>query len=293
MTGTPWARKPQRSPGEAPLLIHDLIEAAPAGARVLDAGCGPGSWRYEQRPDLEVAAFDIKFPPGPPPRAPNAAIFRADLARLPLPDQRFDLTICHYVLEHVTNFEPCCDELARVTRRGGALYLAVPRSASFDDRLYRFAGWFAKYVLLKLRKRLEHQQRFDLERLLTAFAARGFEVESWARVPAGFSWMNDPRTKPLQGPFTATLAALHRATGLDLAADANFVLVFRKTADPGPGSGGAPGRAADPRRLPAPRRITHVCRECGEHAVLEPPAPWPKSWTCPWCGKPNPFGRPR
>ena len=293
MTGTPWARKPERSPGEPPLFLHELIEAAPAGARVLDAGCGPGSWRYPQRPDLKVAAFDIKFPPGPPPRAPNAAIFRADLARLPLPDQRFDLTICHYVLEHVTRLEPCCDELARVTRGGGALYLAVPRSASFDDRLYRFAGWFAKYVLLKLRKRLEHQQRFDLARLLAAFAARGFEVESWARVPAGFSWMNDPRVKALQGPFTATLAALHRATGLDLAADANFVLVFRKAAVPGPGSGGAPGGAADPRRLPAPRRITHVCRECGEHAVLEPPAPWPKHWTCPWCGKPNPFGRPR
>ena len=184
MTGTPWARKPERSPGEPPLFLHELIEAAPAGARVLDEGCGPGSWRYPQRPDLEVAAFDIKFPPGPPPRAPNAAVFRADLARLPLPDQRFDLTICHYVLEHVTHLEPCCDELARVTRRGGALYLAVPRSASFDDRLYRFAGWFAKYVMLKLRKRLEHQQRFDLERLranLTLFArhARGAGRLTW------------------------------------------------------------------------------------------------------------------
>src|SRR6058998_3493326 len=102
------ARKPTRAPGEPPLFLHELIEAAPPGARVLDAGCGPGSWRYASRPDLRVAAFDIKFPPGPPPPAANAAVFRADLARLPLQDGSVDLTICHYVLEHVTRLEPCC-----------------------------------------------------------------------------------------------------------------------------------------------------------------------------------------
>ncbi len=280
MTVTPWAQKPARAPGEPPLFVHELVDATATAARVLDAGCGPGSWRYERRPDLRVTAFDLKFPPGPPAPAPNGGIFRADLARLPLRDRVFDLTICHYVLEHVTAIEPCCDELARVTREGGTLYLSVPRSAAFDDRLYRFAGVFAKVALFKFRKRLEHQQRFDLERVLDLFTARGFEVEAYARVPAGFSWMNDPRTKRLQGPFTTTLAWLHRWSGVDLAADANFVFAFRKS--------GAPGR-----RLPPPRRVTHVCRECGEHAVLTPPHPTPGRWLCPWCGKSNPLGRPR
>ena len=258
-----------------------MIAALPQGARVLDAGCGPGSWPHPIRPDLDITAFDIKFPPGPPRPGRLVHVFRGDLARLPLRSGLFDLTVCHYVLEHVTALTACCDELARVTRPGGTLYLSVPRAASFDDRLYRFAGYFAKYALLKLGKRLEHQQRFDLETLLDRFGARGFEVTAWARVPAGFSWMNDPRTKRLQGPFTAALAALHRATGIDLAADANFVLALRKT--------GARGR----RPLPPARRVTHVCRECGEHAVLDPPTPWPHRWNCPWCGKPNPLGRPR
>jgi SAM-dependent methyltransferase len=275
------AAKPARRPGEPPLFVHEQIAGAAGGARVLDAGCGPGSWDYARRPDLGVLAFDIKFPPGPPPRLPHVAVWRADLARLPLRDAVADLTICHYVLEHVTALAPCCDELARVTRAGGVLYLAVPRSASFDDRLYRFAGLFAKYALLKLGKRLEHQQRFSLARLLDLFTARGFEVEAWAPVPAGFSWMNDPRTKRLQGPFTAALAALHRATGIDLAAAANLVLSLRKT-----------GRTGN-RALPPPRRVTHVCRECGEHAVLDVPAAAPTTWICPWCGKPNPLGRGR
>jgi len=276
-----WVRKPEPTRGDPPLFLRELITAVPPGARVLDAGCGPGSWPYGERGDLRIVGFDIKFPPGPPAPAPCVAVFRGDLARLPLRDASFDLTVCHYVLEHVTELAACCDELARVTGPGGTLYLSVPRAASFDDRFYRFAGVFAKYVLLKLGKRLEHQQRFDLEKLLGLFEARGFEVEALARVPAGFSWMNDPRTKRLQAPFTAAVAGLHRATGIDLAKDANLVLTFRKA--------GAKGA----RREPKLRRVTHVCLECGEHAVLDPPSPAPRTWTCPWCGKPNPLGRPR
>ena len=280
-TGSPWAAKPVRLADEPPLFLHELIAAAPARARVLDAGCGPGSWRYAERPELVVTGFDIKFPPGPPVPAPRGGVLRADLSRLPLRDGAFDLTICHYVLEHVTTLAACCDELARVTKPAGTLYLSVPRAASFDDRLYRFAGYFAKVALGKFAKRIEHQQRFDLEAVLALFETRGFEVESLARVPAGFSWMNDPRTKRLQGPFTDAVAWLHRATGIDLARDANLVLTFRNV-----GGFGA-------RRTPRLRTVTHVCRDCGEHSALAPPVPTPTRWTCPWCGKPNPLGRAR
>ena len=279
-----WCAKPVRRPGEPALFIGELIEELRPGARVLDAGCGPGSWDYARRADLRVVAFDIKFPPGPPARAPHVSVARADLARLPYRDGVFDLVICHYVLEHVTELEACCDSLARVTRPGGTLYLSVPRAAAFDDRLYRFAGYFAKYALLKFRKRIEHQQRFDLDMLLRLFARRGLDALALARVPAGFSWMNDARTKPLQGPFTDALAWLHRATGIDLAADANFVLAFRKSS-----GGGAPAGAAQPLL----RRVTNVCRECGELSVCAPPQPAPALWTCPWCGRSNPFGRAR
>jgi len=278
--------KPARAPGDPPVFLREVIESAPPGAAVLDAGCGPGSWPYALRPDLAITGFDIKFPPGPPPRGERVRVARADLARLPFRDASFDLTVCHYVLEHVTELDACCDELARVTKPGGALYLSVPRAASFDDRLYRFAGYFAKFALMKFGKRIEHQQRFDLDGLLARFERRGLRLTAHAFVPAGFSWMNDPRTKPLQGAFTGALARLHRATGIDLAKDANFVLTFVREES----AGGAERRA---RPLAGPRRVTHVCRDCGEHAVIEAAPPWPASWNCPWCGKPNPFGRPR
>ncbi len=288
LSGTLQAVRPVRAPGEPPLFLRELIDAAPRGARVLDAGCGPGSWPYGDRPDLRITAFDIKFPPGPPARREGLDVLRAGLEHLPLRAGLFDLVVCHYVLEHVSGLDACCDELARVTRPGGTLYVSVPRAAAFDDRLYRFAGIFAKYALLKFHKRLEHQQRFDLPGLLELFCRRGFAVTAHASVPAGFSWMNDPRTKGLQGPFTDALAWLHRVLGIDLARDANFVLAFRRDAAAAavpvpPGGGELSGR----------RRVTHVCRECGEHALIAARPPWPPRWDCPWCGRPNPFGRPR
>jgi SAM-dependent methyltransferase len=269
------AARPARGPGQPPLFLYEVLAAAPPGALVLDAGCGPGSWDYARRPDLDIVGFDVKFPPGPPPRSERVRVLRADLARLPVRDAVFDLTVCHYVLEHVTGLEACCDELARVTKPGGVLYLSVPRAAAFDDRLYRFAGYFAKYALGKFRKRLEHQQRFDFQKLMDLFYARGFELSAYARVPAGFSWMNDARTKPLQRRFTALVARIHRTLGVDLGADANYVMSFRKAGTVGL------------------RRVTHVCRECGEHAVIEAEQPWPERWTCPWCGSGNPLGAPR
>jgi SAM-dependent methyltransferase len=285
----PWVRKPVPAPGEPPLFLHELIGSAPQGARVLDAGCGPGSWDYAKRPDLRITALDIKFPPGPPAKRERVDVLRAALERLPLKAGFFDLVACHYVLEHVTGLESCCNELARMTRPEGTLYVSAPRAAAFDDRLYRFAGYFAKYALGKLGKRIEHQQRFDLQQLLDLFRSRGFELTAYASVPAGFSWMNDPRTKPLQRPFTDALAWLHRTFGIDLAKDANFVLAFRKTNT----AAAAPDVQRGMASLPGRRRVTHVCRECGEHSVLDPPQRWPRIWECPWCGKPNPLGRPR
>jgi SAM-dependent methyltransferase len=190
------------------LFLHELIDEAPAGARVLDAGCGPGSWDYAHRPELSVVGFDVKFRRGRPRRVRTSrcsAAISLDCRSGAACSTSPSAITCSSTSP---SSRPCCDELARVTRPGGLLYLSVPRAAAFDDRLYRFAGVFAKYALGKLKKRLEHQQRFSLRSLLDAFYARGMTLEAYAAVPAGFSWMNDPRTKPLQGPFTEAVAGL-------------------------------------------------------------------------------------
>ena len=265
-----WVRRPSRDPGDPPVFLREFLDDLPAGAVVLDLGSGAGSFDYRRRSDWTVLASDI-LPLAPTaPRVPHVRWFRADAARLPLRSGCADAVVAHYMLEHVTDLEGALDEIARVLRPGGRVFASVPRAASFDDRFYRFAGYVAKYLLGKFRKRLEHQQRFTLASFLAGFGRRGLALEGFAAVPAGFSWMNDPRTRRFQAGFVAALGGIKRLTGLDLFREANFIGVF------GPGAG---RRAA--------RTVTHVCRGCGEHAVLAPPSPPPARWVCPWCGLAN------
>jgi SAM-dependent methyltransferase len=266
---TAWVRKPDPGPHESRIFLREMTAELPEGARVLDAGCGPGSWNYADTPHVRITGFDVL--PLHPARPWRAGVdwFRGDLARLPLRPAAFDAVFVHYVLEHVTELQACADECRRVLKPQGLLYVSVPRAAAFDDRFYRFAGYFAKYALGKFRKRIEHQQRFDFASLVGLFYARGFTLEGYASVPAGFSWLNDPRTKPLQKRFVGVLGAVKRLVGLDLFHDANFVCRFRLTGTVGL------------------RTVTHVCRGCGEHVLISPPVPPPPSWTCPYCGLEN------
>ena len=269
MSDNGWVRRPDPGSSGVRVFLREITAELPAGSRVLDAGCGPGSWNYAETPGLRIDGFDVL--PIRPPRPWPAGVhwFRGDLARLPIRDRVYDAVLVHYVLEHVTELEACADECLRVLKPGGLLYVSVPRSAAFDDRFYRFAGYFAKYALMKFGKRIEHQQRFDFTSLVSLFYDRGFVLEGFALVPAGFSWLNDPRTKPLQAAFVSALGAVKRATGLDLFKDANFVCRFRHV-----------GRTGL-------RHVTHVCRSCGEQSVLAPPEPPPATWTCPFCGLAN------
>jgi SAM-dependent methyltransferase len=263
-----WIARADRGDGEVAIQLRDVLAELPDGAVVLDLGSGPGSFDYRLVPGLKILATDI-LPLVRNADAPQVEWFRADGAKLPLKDGSVEAVISHYVFEHVTDLDNTLDEVARVLRRDGVVFCSVPRTASFDDRFYRFAGYVAKYLLGKFKKRIEHVQRFSFESLNRSFYRRGFTLQGFAVVPAGYSWLNDPRTKGMQAAFVGTLGWIKRVFGIDLFKDANFVCVFRRADRPGY------------------RQVTNVCRGCGEHAVLDPPHPPPSSWTCPWCGLDN------
>lgn len=69
--------------------------------------------------------------------APGPAV-QADAARLPFCGQAFDAVISNHSLEHFVEIASVLDEIRRVIKPGGALYVAVPDATTFTDRLYRW-----------------------------------------------------------------------------------------------------------------------------------------------------------
>lgn len=89
------------------------------GARVVDAAAGTGRWAsYCQSQGAQTIAVD--FCQEMLASAPRPVVV-ADANRLPLPDSFADVTICAFALGYAP---ACVPELARITRKGGAVLVS-------------------------------------------------------------------------------------------------------------------------------------------------------------------------
>ena len=104
----------------------------PAGARILDAGCGTveiSSRLAELYPAATVVGVDILDGHLSVARerhgrlAPRLRFENRSVYALGLPDAAFDLSVCRHVLQSIPHPEKVMAELARVTRPGGRLHL--------------------------------------------------------------------------------------------------------------------------------------------------------------------------
>jgi SAM-dependent methyltransferase len=117
--------------------IELIAELVPAGARVLDLGCGAIGLRALE-PGLDITGVDIEERPGYP-----GPFVRADAAQgLPFGDREFDLVYCSSVIEHVApeRREAFAAELRRVGR--GWMVQTPARSFPVEPHsLLPFAHW--------------------------------------------------------------------------------------------------------------------------------------------------------
>jgi SAM-dependent methyltransferase len=111
--------------------VHELLRNLPAGARVLDLGCGAGSFASDRAVRIDLERESLQAPDG----------VQADAAAVPFRDRSFDVVISNHSLEHFEDLAGALAEIGRVVKPGGALYVAVPDSRTFCDRLYR---WLAR-----------------------------------------------------------------------------------------------------------------------------------------------------
>lgn len=100
----------------------------PAGARVLDAGGGPGTWilrKYRSKIDRWIGV-DVN----PPERWLEDAFVLADVGHLPFASGLFDCIICYLVIEHLKEPEVAFAEFFRTLRSGGILLVKASNAAS-------------------------------------------------------------------------------------------------------------------------------------------------------------------
>ncbi len=169
------------------VLEHQEIARLPADLRILELGCGqikrcPNAITLDINPDSRA---DIVH----------------DLNTFPYPfaDNVFDMIVAEHVLEHLTDIVTVIEEVHRILKPGGCLYVEVPhfscndhftdpthvhafgfRSFDYfvpDQALFRYK--YSKATFRKRKVKVTPLPGGFLRRLLTRLAMR--RCESWER----------------------------------------------------------------------------------------------------------------
>jgi SAM-dependent methyltransferase len=143
-------------------ILHRVVAALdlPAGARILDAGCGSGRnmvelARYGEVTGVELSAIALEAA-----RARDVGdVIAGSVLAMDVPDGVFDLAVCLDVIEHLADDRAALRELRRVVAPGGALIVTVPA--------YQWL-WSGHDVAN------EHFRRYSQRRLLEAAQAAGW-----------------------------------------------------------------------------------------------------------------------
>lgn len=158
----------------------------PAGSRVLDYGCGQAGYLidFDSR-GIKISGAEIAGHVVDACRKYGLDVRKVeDLNRIPFDDEMFDVVYLTQVFEHLRNPHGFMNELARVLKPNGTLYLAVPNSRSLWRRVFGqnwVSGWFAPF----------HLFHYDRRSLSVLANQHGFDtMASWSRTPEPWFRLN-------------------------------------------------------------------------------------------------------
>ena len=100
--------------------------------------------------------------------------------RLPFVDSSFDLIVCNHALEHLEHLEAALDEMRRVLKPNGRLYVSVPYGFGVCDGVYRWVFEGGGHV-----NRLRREQVIQLvER------HAGLKLVRWQKLYSSFVYLH-------------------------------------------------------------------------------------------------------
>jgi SAM-dependent methyltransferase len=138
--------------------------------KVLDIGCGRANLlRQLSLLGCDCSGTELEEHPAED-AEPDIKIHRGSLEEAQFRDSSFDGVIIWHVLEHLYHPAETLDEIARITRKGGLIALAVPNFSSLQSRLFK-SNWFH----LDLPRHLYH---FNVNNLNETLIQRGYVINS-------------------------------------------------------------------------------------------------------------------
>lgn len=127
-------------------LINNLVSreiGLGTKSKILDIGCGDGSFIAKFRGRCKVFGIDISAKAVKLAEKAGVNAYRSDISseRLPFEDECFDLVYMGDVIEHLINPDFAITETARVMKPSGFLILSTPNLASWLNRLLLLVGF--------------------------------------------------------------------------------------------------------------------------------------------------------
>jgi SAM-dependent methyltransferase len=209
----------------------------PAGARVLDAGCGSGRTMVELADyGDEVSGVELNAEAAELARGRGVGEVQIGrLEELPWDDGTFDLVTCLDVIEHIADDVAALVELRRVARSGGWLLVTVPAYQALWSRHDEANHHYRRYSRSALRAaarsagwQIARVSSFNSLLLAPAAAVRlaqrrmGSQNGSSNDLDMGPAWLNDVLERPL------ALEASWLARGRTLPVGLSLLAVLRR-----------------------------------------------------------------
>lgn len=116
------------------------VAGLPAGARVIDFGCGTGILFPElAERNYRVIGLDLSFDmlKASTMEGPEALLVCGDGCSLPFAEESFDAVFCRGSIHHVPDLRQAFQEIVRVLKPGGSLIFSEPSDDSLINRLAR------------------------------------------------------------------------------------------------------------------------------------------------------------
>ena len=117
-----------------------------SGSRALDIGCGNGKFLIKLRA-LGWEVQGVEFNAGAVEVCRNSGlnVFHGDLHAAGFPDASFDMVSARHLIEHLPDPNSFMDEIARILKPGGYLYIRTPSSKALGRKLFG-KYWFPNEV---------------------------------------------------------------------------------------------------------------------------------------------------